>query len=607
MGWWGAVGVEEEDKLDRAKAEHVIRRTAALMRPHRRAIVATVAVLVLYTICVESGPFIVKVVIDRGISPSPHLSVVEWGALIYVASALLMAVTERAQILMTNRVGEAFLRDLRVRIFRHITSQSLSFFDHEPTGRLVARMTQDIDALEMLVQQGLLVFVTSGLLLISVFVVMAVLSPLLLLLSLVTLPWIWNATRIFRRDSNVAYLEVRDRISHTLSRMQESIAGARVVQAFAGQERAVESFTAINEAQRRANMTASKIALRYFPIVEFSTSLAIALILGVGGLMVHHHLTSVGTITAFILYLNLLINPIQQVSQLFNLVQQSGAALYKLYALLDTETTVPERIGAVDLPESGDLVLSAVSFSYGGVDGEPVLSDVSLTVRVGERIALVGPTGAGKSTVAKLVARFHDPTAGEVSFGGIRLTDATTLSLRERIAVVPQEGFLFHGSIVDNVRIGRDGATEEEVEEALVKVGALQRFLALENGLDTEVRERGSRLSAGERQLLSLARAALANPALLILDEATSSLDPGTEAEVEEAMNALMAGRTVLVIAHRLSTAERADRVALIDGGRLLELGTHEQLVERGERYFALYSAWAGGRLDGNASEPEGA
>jgi ATP-binding cassette, subfamily B, bacterial len=276
MGWWGVVGVEEEDKLDRAKAEHVLRRTAALMQPHRRAIVATVAVLVLYTICVESGPFIVKVVIDRGISPSPHLAVVEWGALIYVASALLMAVTERAQILMTNRVGEAFLRDLRVRIFRHITSQSLSFFDNEPTGRLVARMTQDIDALEMLVQQGLLVFVTSGLLLISVFIVMAVLSPLLLLLSLVTLPWIWHATRIFRRDSNVAYLEVRDRISHTLSRMQESIAGARVIQAFAGQERAVESFTAINEAQRRTNMNASRIALRYFPIVEFSTSLAIA-------------------------------------------------------------------------------------------------------------------------------------------------------------------------------------------------------------------------------------------------------------------------------------------------------------------------------------------
>ena len=594
-GWWNT-GIDEEDRIGVAEASHVLRRTARLLRPYRRALVATVAVLILYALCTEAGPLLLRYAIDHGIKAGhPSLRVIEVAAMIYLATAAVMVVSERAQILMVNRVGESFLRDLRNRVFGHILSLSMSFFDTEQTGRLVSRMTQDIDALEMLVQQGLLVFVVSSLLFATSVVVMLILSPLLFLVCLALLPWIVRSSRRFRRDSNAAYLTVRDRIGQTLSTFQESISGVRVIQAFGREEQVVGTFRGHNRAQLEANVEAVRISARYFPIIEFTTSFATAAIIGIGGLMVVHHMTTVGTIGAFILFLSLLITPIQQISQLFNLIQQAGAALFKLYSLLDIRPAISQRAGAVDLPARGSLALTDVSFSYRPGESEPVLRDVSLDIAFGERVALVGPTGAGKSTVAKLLARFYDPTEGAVSYGGLDMRDATLASLHQRITVVPQEGFLFHGTIRDNVRLGRAGATDEEVRHALGLIGALERFDAFPEGLETEVRERGSRLSAGERQLVSLARAALANPDVLILDEATSNLDPGTESAVEGAMAALMEGRTVIVIAHRLSTARRADRVAVVDDGQVVETGTHDELMARGGRYSALYESWAGG------------
>ncbi|MBA2624513.1 MAG: ABC transporter ATP-binding protein [Acidimicrobiia bacterium] len=302
---------------------------------------------------------------------------------------------------------------------------------------------------------------------------------------------------------------------------------------------------------------------------------------------------SLGTVAAFVLYLSTLFEPVQQLSQLFNTLQSAGAALSKLYDLLDTPVEVNEHPGAVDLPRRGAIEVEHVSFAYG--EGPPVLRDVSLFVAPGERLALVGPTGAGKSTLAKLVARLYDPTEGRAALGGVDLRRATLRSLRERIVVVPQEGFLFNGSIRDNVRIAKDGASDADVDDALRALGAYERFAVLPEGLDTEVAARGSRLSAGERQLVSLARAALADPDVLVLDEATSSLDPGTEVAIEEALERLMQGRTVVVIAHRLSTAERSDRVAVVTGGRLVELGTHDELVGAGGAYATLHAAWTGG------------
>jgi ATP-binding cassette subfamily B protein len=351
-------------------------------------------------------------------------------------------------------------------------------------------------------------------------------------------------------------------------------------------------------------MRSVKISAWYLPVIELAGLLTTAVAVGIGGYWVHSGALTIGTVTFFILTLSNLFEPIQQLSQLFNIVQSAGASLSKLFGLLDTPVDVPERQAAVDLPERGDIVVEGVGFAY--VAGNPVLSGVDLTIPIGARIALVGPTGAGKSTLAKLIARLYDPTEGTIRYAGTDLRDATLRSLRDRVVVVPQEGFLFNGTILDNVRLAREGATDDEVVRALDTIGVLERFSLLPDGLHTEVRERGSRLSAGEKQLVSLARAALADPAVLVLDEATSSLDPGTELVVEHAMVELMEGRTVIVIAHRLSTAERCDLVGVVAEGRLLELGTHADLVAQGERYAALFATWSGGQggIDGSELLP---
>jgi ATP-binding cassette subfamily B protein len=342
-----------------------------------------------------------------------------------------------------------------------------------------------------------------------------------------------------------------------------------------------------------------RISAKYFPIVELAGVTGIALIVGVGGGFVSADIVTVGTVAAFVLYLNNLFEPIQQLSQLYNTLQQAGAALQKLFELLDERPSIAERPGAVDLPDEGSLELEHVSFAYAGHD---VLHDVSLRVPLGERLALVGPTGAGKSTLAKLIARFYDPRDGRVGYGGVDLRDATLRSLRGRIVVVPQEGYLFAGTVRDNVLVGKADATDEEIRDAIAALGLENRFDAFPDGLDTEVRERGSRLSAGERQLVSIVRAALADPSLLVLDEATSSLDPGTERAVERALGHLTEGRTVVVVAHRLSTAARADRIAVVDDGRVAELGTHDELIAREGRYASLYAAWDSRAAMGRAS-----
>ncbi len=405
-------------------------------------------------------------------------------------------------------------------------------------------------------------------------------------------PFVVMASIKFQRDSNKAYLEVRDGIGNTLSQLQEGIAGVRVVQAFGREDVEAERFERGNQRLFDAHMRSVKISAWYLPVIELAGLLTTALAVGIGGYWVYTAELSVGTVTFFILTLSNLFEPIQQLSQLFNIVQSAGASLNKLFDLLDTPVDVPERPGAVDLPARGDVEVAGVGFAYAG--GSPVLRDVDLHIPVGARLALVGPTGAGKSTLAKLIARLYDPTEGVVRYAGIDVRDATKRSLRQRIVVVPQEGFLFNGTILENVRLAKEGATDQEVVAAMEAIGVRERFELLPEGLHTEVRERGSRLSAGEKQLVSLARAALADPAVLVLDEATSSLDPGTEVVVEQAMTRLMEGRTVIVIAHRLSTAERADVVGVVADGQLLELGTHADLLARGDRYAALFATWSG-------------
>lgn len=587
-------GVSEEDRLDAEQAKHVLRRAGQMTRPYRGQLWLAVLFITLYTSSILAGPYLVKWAIDSGLTPPGDVGVLNAAIALYVCVAIVAYWAQRGAILTLARVGENFLRDLRNRVFAHLQQMSMPFYDRENTGVIIARMTSDIDTMQELVQMGLMNFVSAILLLILALVLLSLASWQLMLVVLLIVPFVVIASIKFQRDSNKAYLAVRDRIGSTLSGLQEGIAGVRVIQAYGRQDVQTGRFADANWDLYGAHMQSVKVQAWYVPVIEFSGHMATAITIGVGGWMATQGIVTVGTVALFVLALSNLFEPIQQLSQLFNQLQSAGAALQKLFALLDTKVDVAERRGAVDLPESGVIEVDGVVFRY-APDGDDVLSDVDLRIEPGERLALVGPTGAGKSTLAKLVARFYDPIDGTVSLGGVDLRNATMRSLRERVVVVPQEGFLFHGTIRDNVRLVRPTASDTEVEDALERLGIRERFEALEDGLATEVNERGSRLSAGEKQLVSLARASLVDPAVLILDEATSSLDPGTEALVESALEVLMEGRTVIVIAHRLSTSERADRVGVVTEGTLRELGTHAELVAAGGHYAAMYETWTRG------------
>lgn len=610
MAWRMSLGVGEDDKLGTDGLRRVLWRTAKFIKPYRaRALVASIG-LILWTLLTLAGPLLVRRAIDTGLRVGDRTQLnISVG--LYIAVAILAYGTYRWSIVNLAHVGEGFLRDLRNRVFDRMLNQTMPFYDREQSGVLVSRMTSDIDSLQDLVQFGLLMFVSAALLLLMSAVVLAFLSFKLLLLCLLTVPLVLGATIKFQRDSNRAYLAVRDNIGLTLSRLQEGISGVRIVQAFAREQIEADRFADTNMALYRTHMRSVRIAAWYLPIVESTGALTTAIALGVGGYWVFDGQLTIGTVAAFVLVLQTLFGPVQQLSQLFNLVQSATASLNKLYELIDEPIQVAEAENPVDLGANtngasseaaklngagGAIDVQGVSFSYPG--GPNVLDSVDLSIAAGERIAFVGPTGAGKSTLAKLIARLYDPSEGSVVVDGIDLRTVSNHSLRRQIVAVPQEGFLFSGTVVENIRVSRPSATDEEVVAAVERIGATEIFDRLPLGLSTEVHERGNRLSAGEKQIVSLARAALVNPAVLILDEATSSVDPGTEALVESAMDALMAARTVIVIAHRLSTAARCDRIGVIADGGLVELGTHKELLDLDGRYAELFSAWAEGTAD---------
>ncbi len=579
-----------EETLSRDEAGKVLKRLFAMLRPQRRAIAVATLVLMTQAAALSAGPLLVRYGIDHGIR-NKDAGALNLAVVVYLALALAGLLLGRLAILFVARIGESFLRTMRNRLFSHLMSLSLDYFETEKTGKIVARMTSDIDAMQELISQGLVLFVQNIFLFIGAVIFMSVLSWELALGVLIIVPPLFFASRWFRRVSNKAYLEVRDSISTNLTTLQEGLEGVRVVQAYGRTRSFTERFGRTNEDQYEANMETTRISARYFPVVEYAGVAATAVIVGYGGWLSSRGVVEVGVVAAFVLYLQQVFEPINQLGQLYNVVQSAGAALQKIFGVIDTPATIKERPGAIDLPRQGEIDVDAVTFGYGTND--PVLHDVTLHISAGERLALVGPTGAGKSTLAKLIARFYDPSVGAVRVDGVDLRDATMDSLRKRIVVVPQEGFLFAGTLRENVRVGRPEATDEEVETALRVLGLLERFRAFPDGLETEVRERGSRLSAGERQLVSIARAALADPSVLVLDEATSNLDPGTEHHVEQAMEKLMHGRTTIVVAHRLSTAARANRIGVVYDGRLAELGSHQELVALGGHYAELYRTWS--------------
>ena len=587
---WQSGGVSDEDRLSRAQARTIIGRVFKMVAPFRKTVYLSFACVMVTTATTLSAPIIVRHGIDAGIR-AKNSGELNKSVVLYLIAVSLTYSFGRLLFVFVNRTGESFLRVLRLAVFRQMQRQSMAFFDRNKAGVLVARMTADIESMSELVQFGLLQFLSASLMLVFSVVVLLALSWQLTIVAFLVMPVLVLASIKFQRDSNRAYLTVRERVGTNLSALQEGITTVRVIQAYAQEEEAIRKFKISNRSLFASHEKSVRISTWYFALIEFSGVLASGLMIGIGGWFAHRGTVTLGTVVAFVLLLSSLFDPVQQLSQLYNTVQSAGAALNKLFAILDAKPEVDEHHSAIDLPQTGELKVSNLSFTYAGAEN-PALDNVSIKVGIGEKLALVGPTGAGKSTLAKLMARLSDPQSGTVEYGGVNLTLATMPSLRERIAVVPQEGFLFNGSIRDNLRIARVDATDADIEAAIAAIGATEHFAQFSDGLDTQVRERGSRLSAGERQLVALARAALVDPAVLVLDEATSNLDPGTEAEVEHALERLMAGRTVIVVAHRLSTVQRADHIAVIVDAKIAEYGSHSELLERNGHYAELARAW---------------
>ncbi|MDQ3304684.1 MAG: ABC transporter ATP-binding protein/permease [Actinomycetota bacterium] len=567
--------------------------------PHWRPLLGALALVVVETGAGLVGPVLTQIGIDEGIGGADR-GVLVAVTLAYLGAIVLNVATSAARIAWTGRVGERLMLALRVRVFAHLQRLSLGWFTDEKAGRVLTRMTSDIDALSALFHDGLINMAVQAL---TVVVVSAVLFSYDTTLALVTVavvvPAMVAATLRFRTASDQGYSAVRRRIADVLADLQESLAGMRLVAAHNRQAHNVARHQAILDRYREANVYTGRIGALYGPGSELVAVAGQAAVLIVGGQRVLAGQLSVGELTAFILFIATFFAPIQQLVHLYTTYQAGQAAAAKLRDLLATEPGVAEAPDAVELPPvEGEVCLESVSFGYSG-EGAPVLHDVDLTVHPGETFALVGPTGAGKSTIAKLVTRFYDPSEGRVLIDGHDLRHVTLDSLRRQLGIVPQEPFLFAGSVRDNIAFARPDASDEELAEACRVLGIDTLIERLPQGLDTPVHERGSSLSSGQRQLLALARAFIARPRVLVLDEATSSLDLASEAVVERALDVLLEGRTAILIAHRLATAMRADRIAVVDDGRVREVGTHEELVAAGGRYATLYAAWA------RAAEPE--
>lgn len=588
--WADRGGIEEDQKLGRTQTRVVLMRSIRMAGEFRRQGAWALLLVTISVICTLAGPVLVRHGIDSGIRVG-DAGALNFTVVMYLVVVAIAYVIGRIQYVVLNSAGEGFLRLLRIRVFGQMQRQSMAFFDREKAGVLVARMTADIESMAELVQWGLMQFLSSFLLLFFALFLLLSMSWQLTLISLLVFPFLIAASVKFQRDSNKAYLEVREKVGANLSALQEGIAGVRVIQAYAREDEQIRRFEESNRALFRSHLHSIKVTTWYFGVIEFAGIASSALIIGIGGWLVHRGSVSLGTVVAFVLLLASLFDPVQQLSQLYNTLQSAAAALHKLFGILDAQPDVAESDSPIALPVTGDVVVDAVTFTYAGAH-RSALSDVSVTLKAGTRLALVGPTGAGKSTLAKLMARLYDPEVGTVSFGGVDLRSASLDDLRRRIVVIPQEGFLFDGTVRDNLLIAKPEATEEELINALNKIGLRERFESLPEGLETQVRERGSRLSAGERQLVALARAALVDPAVLVLDEATSNLDPGTEMLVEAALERLMVGRSVIVVAHRLSTVQRADVIAVVADSRIAEIGSHDELVALNGHYALLASTW---------------
>ena len=578
---------------DRMGLRGTTRRVRKLVRyawPYKGRSFSAIVALLGATAAAIAGPVLVKLAIDDGITPGDFGKVEFWVA-VYLLVAVAGWAVGVAQNYLMSWVGERMLTDLRQDLFGHLQTLDLGYYERVKAGVVISRVTNDIEALNSLVTDGPATLVQNTITLVGSAAVLLYIDWRLALATLTVFPGMFVGTVVFRHFSARAYRRTRERLAEVTASLQEDISGVRVIQAFRREHANYRKFAAVNDEYRRANMTTVNASAVYFPFVGLLSGTALAVVLAYGGVLVFEGTMTAGDLFVFIGLLANFFDPVQQLSQFYQQFLAGMAALDKIFDVMDTEPGMTDSAGATELPEiTGDVHFEHVSFSYGG-DVE-VLHDVDFSVRAGQTVALVGHTGAGKSTLVKLLTRFYDPTAGRVTIDGHDLRDVSMRSVRSQLGIVPQESFLFSGSVRDNIAFGRPAASIEEVRAAAQAVGAAEFIEALPEGYDTEIHERGARLSIGQRQLVAFARALLADPRLLILDEATSSVDIPTEARIEEALATLLRGRTAFVVAHRLSTIRNADLIVVLEYGRVIEAGTHEQLIARRGRYFSLYDDW---------------
>ncbi|MEM9201559.1 MAG: ABC transporter ATP-binding protein [Actinomycetota bacterium] len=562
----------------------------SFLSPHRWRLLGAALLVLVETVALQLGPVLTQIGIDDGVRGGDRDVIVNV-AIAYVVAVAVAAGLGWARISYTGRLGEYLNETLRIRIFGHMQRQGVGWYTEEKAGVLLTRMTSDVEALSMLFQEGVVNLLVQAFTLLVITVALFIYDPLLAIVTLVvTLPPTLLSALWFRRVSSVGYLRVRDRIADLLSHLQESLAGIRVIAAHSRRDRNLDEHRTVVGEHLDAQIDTSRANSLYGPGTEMIGIGTQAILLGVGGAMAANGRISVGELAAFLLFLTSFFAPIQTLVQLYNSYQQGGAAIVKLRDLLGTAPEIAEAPDAKPLPPiEGEIELEAVSFAY--EPERPVLHGITLRIEPGETVAFVGETGSGKSTIARLLTRFYDPDEGAVRIDGQDLRNVTIRSLRRQLGVVPQEPFLFAGLVRDNVGFARLDASDEELREALEAVG-IDDVIDRLGGLDATVHERGASLSAGERQLLALARAFVARPRVLILDEATSNLDLHSETRVEAALDIVLEGRTAVIIAHRLATARRADRIAVVDDGRIVELGSHEELVAREGRYAAMFATW---------------